>query len=153
MSTSIMATSIIPGYFNRGYFTHPCGYFNCVRGYFNCGYFNGPWLLQSWLLQSLQLSKHFNCPWLLLGIKNPVHRTGKKPDFQLQFDYSIKKKTKKKNRWNWTGLSRFNSVGMDLCSPCKYTLSTTILKKNGQELRVLQPKWYVTIKSNFHDNL
>ena len=46
-----------------------------------------------------------------------------------------------------------NQFEPDLCSPCKYALFGTILKENGQELHVLQPKQYVTIKSDLHDNL
>ena len=29
---------------------------------------------------------------------------------------------------------------LDLCTPCKYALIAIILKKNGPELHVLQPK-------------
>ena len=76
---------------------------------------------------------------MLLVFKSPVDRTRKKRDFQLQFDLSKKNKT--------------NKTELDLCSPCKYASFTTILKKNGQELHVLQPKRYTTIKSDLHDNL
>ena len=70
----------------------------------------------------------------------------------MQFDHSMKKKPKKADETEpvWTGLVRFEP---DLCSPCKYALFATILKKNGQELHVLQPKQYVTVKSNLHNNL
>ena len=56
-----------------------------------------------------------------LGIKSPVHETGKKLDWDQtgpeKTDHSMKKKTKP-----------------DLCSPCKYASFATTLKKNGQEL-------------------
>ena len=46
-----------------------------------------------------------------------------------------------------------NRFKPDLFSPCKYALFATILKKNGQELHVPQPKQYVTIKFDLHNNL
>ena len=46
-----------------------------------------------------------------------------------------------------------NRFEPDLCIPCKYASFATILKENGQELHVLQPKQYVTVKSELHDNL
>ena len=58
----------------------------------------------------------------------------------------MKKKTKKKPM-------KPNQFELDLFSPCKYASYATILKKNSQELHVLQPKQYVTIKSDLHDNL
>ena len=54
---------------------------------------------------------------------------------------------------NWKKLMKPSRFEPGLCSPCKYALFSTILKKNGQKLHVLQPKWYVTVKSNLHDNL
>ena len=50
----------------------------------------------------------------------------------------------------WNGLALFE---LDLCRPRKYASFATILKKNGQELHVLQLKQYVTVKSNLHNNL
>ena len=64
----------------------------------------------------------------------------------------MKKKIEKTDETEpvWTGLARFEP---DQCSPCKYASFATILKKNGQELHALQPKRYVTVKSDLHDNL
>ena len=64
----------------------------------------------------------------------------------------MKKKPKKTDETKpvWTGLALFE---LDLCSLCKYASFATILKKNGQELHVLQPKQYVTVKSDLHNNL
>ena len=81
----------------------------------------------------------------LVGIKSPVYKTGKKPDW----DWTRPEKTDE-TELVWTGLAWFE---LDLCSPCKYASFATILKKNGQELHVLQPKQYVTIKSDLHNNL
>ena len=57
----------------------------------------------------------------------------------------MKKKTKKTDETELvrTSLARLE---LDTCSPCKYASFATILKKNGQELHVLQPKQYVTFK-------
>ena len=67
----------------------------------------------------------------------------------MQFDYSMKKKTDETELVS-SGLAWFKP---DLCISCKYALFATILKKNGQELHVLQPKQYVTVKSDLYDNL
>ena len=105
----------------------------------------------------------FDTLWAPLGTKSPVHRTGKKtrlrPDwtgknqtFSCSLTIPWKRKPKKTSEIEpvWMVLARFE---LDLCSPCKYALFTIILKKNGQELHVVQPKWYVTVKSNLHNNL
>ena len=87
-----------------------------------------------------------------LGIKGPVHRTGKNWTFSCSLTIPWIRKPKKTDETEpvWTGLARFE---LDLCSPGKYALFATILKKTGQELHVLQPKQYVTIKSDLHNNL
>ena len=114
-------------------------------------------------VHATEKTKNWTGPDQLVGIKSPVHRTKKKPDWdqtgpeKTRLSVAVQPFHEKENRKKtdetepvWTGLARLK---LDLCSPCKYASFATILKKNGQELHVLQPKRYITVKSNLHNNL